>query len=123
MSTKEQDIFNKDQEKYAKEFSENGLWDKISQNFKSIGKEAVVKALELYYTSIQNGTPMTVKALIFAVLGYLISPIDIVPDMLPVVGYTDDIGLMAYVISKIRDYITAEVQRQAMDKVNDWFGK
>ena len=59
---------------------------------------------------------------IYGALGYLILPIDLLPDFLPG-GYTDDVAGLAIAIFKIARNITPEVRAKAQAKVNEWFGK
>lgn len=124
MSTEDQnkakEQFQKDQNKFEKEYSETGLWDKISENFKTVGKDLLIKVLQLYYTSMATGTPVTTKALIFAALGYFISPVDFVPDIIPVLGYADDAGIVALVLNQISNYISEEIKKQSEEKLNQW---
>lgn len=53
---------------------------------------------------------------VLGVLGYLILPVDAIPDFIPVVGLTDDIGAIAYLIRSLATYITPEIKQQARDR-------
>jgi uncharacterized membrane protein YkvA (DUF1232 family) len=44
------------------------------------------------------------KALIVGAIGYIILPIDLIPDMLPVVGYTDDLASAAGIVLAVAAY-------------------
>jgi uncharacterized membrane protein YkvA (DUF1232 family) len=48
-------------------------------------------------------------------------PLDAIPDVLPVVGYTDDLGTLAAAVGTVSMYITADVKAQAQQKLVDWF--
>ena len=65
---------------------------------------------------------MKVKAGIFGALGYLISPIDFIPDLLPVVGYTDDAAAIAAAIALANIYIDDDVKWKAKQKIADLLG-
>ena len=108
--------------KYAKEFSDEGFWDKISSVVKKAGAEVIYKALQLYYVTQNPDCPMTVKATIYAALGYFILPIDLIPDFIPVVGYSDDLLAIGAALGIASLYIDGEVMRKAQEKMRSLFG-
>lgn len=59
----------------------------------------------MYYCLQDPNTPLWVKVIIIAALGYFISPIDAVPDVLPFVGYGDDATAIAGAFSAIASNI------------------
>ena len=65
---------------------------------------------------------MKVKAGIYGALGYLISPIDFIPDVVPVVGYTDDAAAIALALALSQMYLTEEINVKARAKIRDVFG-
>ena len=77
--------------KYAKGFSESKFWDKLAAFAKSAGLKVVAAALLLYYVLKSEDTPRADKAKIVGALGYFILPVDIIPDFIPVAGFTDDL--------------------------------
>ena len=109
--------------KYSKDFSDDSFWDKIKGVLKSAGLEIIYKALQLYYAMQNPNCPMTVKAGIVAALGYFISPIDLIPDFIPVVGFTDDLAAIGAAIAMAHMYIDDEVKRKAREKIDDIFGR
>ena len=70
--------------------------------------------------------PTMDKVKIIGAIIYVISTIDAVPDILPIIGFGDDIGVVAYVISKlgnlISEYEKFELQkkREEKDRNVDW---
>lgn len=108
---------------FENEYSEEDFWDKILKYAKTAGKEAIEKALWLYYAAQDTDTPAWAKATIYGALGYFILPIDAIPDVIPGAGYTDDVGVMAAAVATVSMYISDDVKRQASKKLNDWFGK
>lgn len=118
MDKKPQDI-----EKYQAEYSEKGLWDKIKREAASAGEKIVYNALLLYYTAQSPQTPAKHKAAIYGALGYFILPTDIIPDILPGVGYTDDLTAILSVVALVSINLTEQVKEQAKTKLERWFGK
>lgn len=49
-------------------------------------------------------SPMTIVSAV-AVLLYVVSPIDVIPDFIPIIGFGDDLALIAWFIKKFRDEI------------------
>ena len=108
--------------KYAKEFSEEGFWDKITGVLKKAGSEIIYKALQLFYATQNPTCPLAIKGTIYAALGYFILPIDLIPDFLPGVGFTDDLLAIGAAIGMARLYIDDNVNRQTKDKMHALFG-
>ncbi|WP_316748173.1 YkvA family protein [Pedobacter gandavensis] len=54
--------------------------------------------LALYYAYSDQGTPWTAKALIWLTIGYLLSPIDLIPDFIPAIGLLDDLIIVPLLI-------------------------
>ncbi|KHM52921.1 Protein of unknown function [Anaerovibrio lipolyticus DSM 3074] len=109
-------------EKYTDEYSEEGLWKKIKENVTSIGIGLIYKALQLYYVAQSPTCPMKVKAGIYGALGYLISPFDFIPDITPIVGYTDDAAAIGIALLLAQMYINDDIKAQAKGKIKDIFG-
>lgn len=109
-----------DYTKYGSNYSESGLWDKIKKCAKKAGNEVIKNVLILYY-ALPNASAKD-KAIIIGALGYFILPIDIIPDVIPVLGYTDDAAALLWAIKKTRDCATPEVLAKAEQKTNEWLG-
>jgi uncharacterized membrane protein YkvA (DUF1232 family) len=112
----------KDLERYTVYYNAEKLWKKIKRHAKKIGAKAVYYALVLYYALQSPKISKKDKMIIYGALGYLILPIDLLPDFLPG-GYADDVAGLAIAIFKIARNITPEVRAKAQDKVNEWFGE
>lgn len=101
-------------------FSESKLWNKITQFGKQIGSQGVYSALLLFYAYKRTDTPRWAKNIIIGVVGYFIAPIDVIPDLTPFLGYTDDIKLLAVAVGTLGAYINVDVKEQAKDKLRSW---
>ena len=82
----EEDFNNIDLGEFEEKYSEKGLWEKIQGNLAAIGAGLVYKALQLFYVAQSPQCPMKIKAAIYGALGYLISPLDLIPDFTPFGG-------------------------------------
>ena len=108
--------------KYQKDYSEESFWDKITSVIKSAGLEIIYKALQLYYAMQNPDCPIHIKAAIVAALGYFISPIDLIPDFIPVVGFTDDLAAIGSAIVMAHAFIDDNVKFQARAMIDNLFG-
>ncbi|MBF1705459.1 MAG: DUF1232 domain-containing protein [Selenomonas sp.] len=118
-----EEIENLDFEKYEDKYSESGLWDKIRKNIAKIGVKVIYQALLLYYVAQSPNCPSKIKAGIIGALGYLISPIDLIPDIMPGIGYADDAAAIATAVALAQIYITDEIKAQAKAKIADLLGE
>ena len=111
-----------DLSKYESEFSFDNLMNKIKESAKKAGLKAIYMALLLYY-ALESPTISTVdKAIIYGALGYFICPIDIIPDILPFIGLTDDIAVLAWAFSRVKRNVTDMTREKAKTKLKIWFG-
>lgn len=105
-------------EKYGAHYSEKKLWEKLLRIAKKVGATVLRPALILYYLLDDNQVPFHHKAYIVGALGYFIMPVDIIPDaILPVIGFTDDIAVMAFVLNIVKESVTPEIKAKADAKV------
>jgi uncharacterized membrane protein YkvA (DUF1232 family) len=107
--------------KYSDKYSATGFVEKISHIAKRAGAKLVYAALILYYTLQSKNVPLRDKAIIIGALGYLISPLDVIPDAIPIAGLGDDVAVLLYVLRKIKGDLTEEVKQRAYDKLSRWF--
>lgn len=82
----------------------------------------VIRALILYYALQDNDTPAWAKGVILATLGYFIMPIDLIPDIKPVVGYTDDLAVIMKAFVVVAVHIKDDHITRAHDLWNRWAG-
>ena len=61
------------------------------------------------------------KAIIIGALGYLISPLDIIPDAIPIAGLGDDLAVLLYVLKKVWGDVPESVREKAHAKLSKWF--
>lgn len=103
-------------------FDDESFWEKLKNFAKAAGREVIEKALWLYYAAQQPETPMWAKTVIYSALAYFIMPLDAIPDPIPVVGYTDDLGAIGAALVTCAAYVNEKVKDLASAKLRDWFG-
>jgi len=106
---------------YANKFSKKDFAEKIARIAKGAGAKLVYAALILYYTLQSDKVSATNKAMIIGALGYLISPLDVVPDAIPIAGLADDLGVLIFVLKKVWTDVDPDIQVKAKKRLAKWF--
>jgi uncharacterized membrane protein YkvA (DUF1232 family) len=70
-----------------------------------------------HYCAFDRQTPVHVKAALVGAIAYFVLPADVVPDVLPVIGYTDDAAMLAGAIKLVASHITPEHREAARQKL------
>ena len=70
-----------------------------------------------HYCAFDRQTPVHVKAALIGALAYFVLPADVVPDVLPVIGYTDDAAMLAGAIKLVTSHITPDHREAARQKL------
>lgn len=104
-------------------YSDSSFWTKVRRFAKKAGAKVIYLALQLYYALQSDATPAWAKGVILGALAYFISPIDVIPDVTPVVGFSDDLATMATALLTIKAHVTPDIKHSARRKLEDWFGK
>lgn len=108
---------------YEKYYTRRGFWDKLRQTARKAGKGVVYQALVLYYVLVDRHTPVRCKTLILGALGYFILPVDLVPDLVPMGGFADDLVALLGVMKAVQDCVTPSIEAEAERRCADWFPK
>lgn len=90
-----------DLKNFEKNYSDEGLTQKLLKFAIIAGKHVVYRCLLLKYALFSNNTPAVYKGLIYGALGYFISPLDLVPDVIPGLGFVDDLAAITLVITTL----------------------
>jgi uncharacterized membrane protein YkvA (DUF1232 family) len=106
---------------YGNRFSQSDFVEKISRIAKRAGAKLVYAALILYYTLQSDKVSTKDKAIIIGALGYMISPIDVIPDAIPIAGLTDDLAVLIYVLKKFWVDVDPKIKERAKKKLDNWF--
>jgi uncharacterized membrane protein YkvA (DUF1232 family) len=106
---------------YSGKFSKKEFAEKLARIAKRAGAKLVYAALILYYTLQSDKVSKSDKAIIIGALGYMISPLDVIPDAIPIAGLTDDLAVLLYVLKKVWTGIDPEIIDQAKQRLSKWF--
>lgn len=108
-------------DKFSASYTDDGFWEKVKGYARAAGEEVLEPALKMYYAALDADTPSWAKGTIFAALGYFISPIDAVPDITPMIGYVDDLGVLAAALAATAANIKDEHVKKAKETLKHWF--
>ena len=106
---------------YSSHYSEKNLWNKIKQFSKTAGEKVIYVVLLLFYIMTDKTVPLKSKATVIGALGYFIFPLDAIPDLMPAIGFTDDLGVLMFALSQVSSSITPEMKQKAKDQLKEWF--
>lgn len=109
--------------KYESEYSDHGLLKKLFSLIVKISRNSLIKVLTLYYTLKDEDTPKWARRVIYGALGYFIVPIDAIPDLTPVIGYSDDLLIISSAIVIVVAHIKDKHKENAMSKINSFIQK
>ncbi|MBD5309554.1 MAG: DUF1232 domain-containing protein [Muribaculaceae bacterium] len=115
------DFFKEKMNAFSDKFNKSDLMKKITDVAKKAGCSTVYYALLLYYALTDGEVPLSKKLIVAAALGYFITPLDFIPDLLPA-GLADDGAILLYALNQIRPYIHEGTEHKARTKLHEWFG-
>ena len=109
---------------FQKHYTEDGFWQKLARYALVIGREGIKSALILYYTlqDPEGKVPAWAKAVVIGALGYFIFPLDVIPDFIPAVGFTDDLAVLVAAMGTIALNIPQQARDRAEAKMKELFG-
>ena len=79
--------------------------------------QLIYAVLLLYYAYQQPDTPRWAKSTVMGSFAYLLSPFDSIPDLTPLIGFSDDLSVIMFSLVAIACYITKEVRSQAQSRL------
>ena len=106
---------------YGSKFSQTDFVERIARIAKRAGAKLIYAALILYYTLQSDKVTAANKAMIIGALGYMISPLDVIPDAIPIAGLTDDLAVLLFVLKKVWTDIDPDIQQKAKERLSKWF--
>jgi uncharacterized membrane protein YkvA (DUF1232 family) len=90
-----------------------GFWSKMRRV--AAGLPFATDLLTAYYCAFDRDTPLQVKAALLGALAYFVLPFDFIPDMLPMLGFTDDAAILATALRMVATHIQPQ-HREAAER-------
>ena len=107
--------------KYASEYSEGSFWHKTKKFAKTAGLTVLEPAVIMFYAARDPQTPVWAKTTIYGALGYFVSTIDAIPDITPLVGYSDDLAVLLAATAAVAAHIKDVHTEKAVETLKQWF--
>lgn len=105
-------------ERRDEETVRRGFWPKLKRVVARV--PFAEELLAAYYCALDRGTPHHVRVALFGALAYFVMPSDMVPDLVPALGFTDDAAVIATVVRLFFTHLTPEhrtAARHALDEM------
>ncbi len=94
----------------------NGIWFKLVQIFDFLRNYALI----LFFAWRHPQTPKQIKTILLILAGYLISPIDIIPDYIPFIGLFDDMAILPAAMLLVSNFLPASVMADCQHDSARW---
>lgn len=104
-----------------KNYSDEKFLGKVKKFGANIGFKALHSAMVMFYSLKDPNLPNKDRMIILGALGYLILPIDLIPDFIPVVGFTDDVAIIIAALAKVMNSVSEENKIKAHQQLKKWF--
>ncbi|MES2401413.1 MAG: YkvA family protein [Pseudomonadota bacterium] len=92
----------------------------LGKTMKSWAKRIKRDGITLWFAGKNPATPWYAKALGLFVVAYALSPIDLIPDFIPVLGYLDDVLLLPGLIWLAVRLLPPQVLADSRKQADDW---
>ena len=92
------------------------MWQKL----RSWARQLKAETIMLWFCCKHPDTPLTAKILATLVVAYALSPIDLIPDLIPVIGYLDDVILVPLGIYLTLKLVPRHVVEECRAQAHDW---
>lgn len=94
-------------------YSDKGFLNKIASSGGKLGSKALHAAATLFVALKSENMPTSSKLIVLGALGYFILPLDLIVDVLPLVGLSDDVFVITAALAKVYMSITDEMKTDA----------
>ena len=98
-----------------KAYVRRGFWAKARRV--AAGLPFAEDLLAAYFCAFDRETPRHVQAALIGALAYFVLPFDIIPDMMPVLGFTDDAAVLATALRMVATHIRPEHRAAAKQAI------
>lgn len=95
---------------------ERDFWQKLKATCRKI--PFIDDVVSVYYCAIDPATPLQVKAILFGALAYFIMPFDVLPDIMPLLGFGDDAAVLYAAIRSVLPHIKPDHRVRAKDALD-----
>lgn len=94
-----------------------GFWSKLRRQASYV--PFAEEATAAYFAAFDRATPLKVRATLLAALAYFVLPVDAVPDVFPLLGFTDDAAVLMTALRLLSDHIKPQHHSAARVALDD----
>ena len=105
----------------SEDINKEKLWGKITNYAQKAGIKVIYSVLLMWYAYQRKDTPDWAKRIILGALAYFVSPIDMLLNLPPFIGFTDDLGILGMGLVAIAACGNDGVRQQAKERLSKWF--
>ncbi|MFD2183744.1 YkvA family protein [Rhodoplanes azumiensis] len=112
------DRLRTDQAAHDEETVRRGFWPKLKRVLARV--PFAEELLAAYYCAFDRGTPHHVRVALLGALAYFVMPADMLPDLVPALGFTDDAAVLAGVLKLVVAHLGPQhrdAARHALDEM------
>jgi uncharacterized membrane protein YkvA (DUF1232 family) len=95
---------------------ERDFWQKLKATCRKI--PFIDDLTSVYYCALDPATPLQVKAILFGALAYFVVPFDVLPDFMPLLGFTDDAAVLYAAVRTVLPHIKPAHRAQAKEALD-----
>lgn len=95
------------------------MWQAVKQWAARVRRDTVA----LWFAVRDRRTPLWLRALGYLIVAYALSPIDLIPDFLPVIGYLDELILLPAGLWLMIRFMPGEVLADCRGRADAWLAK
>ena len=99
------------------------LWRTLVKAARSAGGKGLETALVLFYCHKDPDTPSWARSVIIGALGYVVLPTDLLPDVLPGIGFTDDWAAVLWAVATVARHVKDGHRRSARKQLGRLLGQ
>jgi uncharacterized membrane protein YkvA (DUF1232 family) len=103
-------------------FSLSGFWRVLGKLANRGGRKLIILAMTLFHCLNDPETPAWAKSVIIGALGYLIFPLDFIPDAILAAGFTDDWSVILGAVATVATHIKEEHKAKAAAVADRFLG-
>lgn len=116
---------------YSDRFNPEEMWEKLKTQAAKAGQELVVMVLTMFYTiryrikgtNVTGDIPMTDVLMLAGAIAYFVCPADLIPDMMPGIGYSDDLAALTFAYKKAYGIFSTAAKGTALEKTAELLGE
>ena len=95
--------------------------DLLRRLLQRAGRGIAAPALEALELMLAESTPGSARITMLAALTYLLIPTDLIPDLVPVAGFSDDMVALTAMISVWSNHVTPDIRSRVQRTLDRWF--